>query len=490
MTRAFWNLVGLSAWLGFALAALFLYPLAGALDSSPYYFQWHPRHTAEALAALALLTPVLGLGVFAVWNRTDRLGHAALFAIAALPLLSFAAGVARQLPVAYSLIPVWGSTSIGLWISAIAVVCFAVGLVRYYSYAGTALRWLLVVISPVSIVVVKTLLLALTFPAIPTAIDRSQPNTFDDRCTSVVALLFDELSFSYLYDDAGVRPAFPSMARLAAHATNYWNVSAPADRTLRSLPGYLAARRLDSIEVNQFTITETSRPAGRVPFSAVRHDGLFATARKAGLSPEMAGYYLPYCDLLGDMVDVCRSFSFYNTATVDDRFSVFHPLTTTLILWPRQFPLGLFKNPPFARHQQRLVDRSVAFALRPIDESRPVFRLVHFSIPHLPFVFGATGFDPPFDPLRQVPDTAYVRQLSYVDTVVGRVMNTMERANTFHSSTLVLLSDHGFRGSGLERDPLHIPFVVKHVGQRERVDVVQPAHGEELLAALVRGACS
>ena len=36
-----------SAWLGFALAGLFLYPLAAAIDSDPYYLQWQPAHVAE-----------------------------------------------------------------------------------------------------------------------------------------------------------------------------------------------------------------------------------------------------------------------------------------------------------------------------------------------------------------------------------------------------------------------------------------------------------
>ena len=41
-------------------------------------------------------------------------------------------------------------------------------------------------------------------------------------------------------------------------------------------------------------------------------DALFATARRLGYRTEMAGYYLPYCSLLGGLVDACRSLSFYN----------------------------------------------------------------------------------------------------------------------------------------------------------------------------------
>ena len=203
----------------------------------------------------------------------------------------------------------------------------------------------------------------------------------------------------------------------------------------------------------------------------------------------MAGYYLPYCDMLDGLLDACQSFSFYNMSSVDAGFSVADPLLTTLILWPRQLPFGWLKNPPFARLQRGLVENTTTFAIRPMHASKPVFRFVHFSVPHFPFVFDAGGYNPPFDPLRAAPDTAYTGQIGYVDSLFGRLMQHLRAEGTYDDTTVVVLADHGFRFGGAERDPLQIPFIVKKAGQRDREDVSTPMAGERLLKEVLENSC-
>lgn len=286
-----------------------------------------------------------------------------------------------------------------------------------------------------------------------------------------------------------IRPEFPGIRSFASRATNYLAVTSPGKETLVSLPGYLAARQLIDVRVENNRLVEVDAEGGRTPFNGTMPDGLFATARRLGFTTEAAGYYLPYCDLIGDLADTCRSFSFYNTSTVSDRFSPAHPVLTTLILWPRQYPFGLFKNPAFAWLQRNLVDQTLAFAMRPIDPRAQAFRFVHFSIPHLPFVFDAEGYNPPFDPLRTSPDRAYVRQIEYVDRLVARIVAGLQQEGRFDDLTVALLSDHGFRFGGRETMPLHIPFIVKQRGQTSRVDVRDELGGERLLRDVVTDAC-
>jgi hypothetical protein len=255
------------------------------------------------------------------------------------------------------------------------------------------------------------------------------------------------------------------------------------------MPGYLAARPLHDVRVEPNGLMELDTDNHPRPFDARASSGLFATARRAGLRTEMVGYYLPYCAWLGDLVDRCESHSFYNDGSVSDRFSPFHPIATTLILWPRQFPFGLVKNPPFARLQRDLVERASAFAERPIDAGIPTFRFVHFSIPHLPFVFGRSGFNPPRDPLRTDPDDLYVGQIEYVDHLLDAIVTRMQADGSFDRTTLVVLSDHGFRFGGRDRDPRHIPFIVKAAGQTRATEDDEPHQAAELLRNLVASSC-
>lgn len=478
-----------SAWLGFALAGIFFYPLAAAVDSDPYYLQWQPVHAAEAGVALALLAVVFGAAIAATWSREGRGGTVAVFLVALLPLLSLGAGLSRQLPIDDALREAWERPLVRLGVPAVVGLGLIVAFVARPVVLGRWLRGALMVVSPVSLVVVESFVTSAAHTGPPVV--RSEPvqaAATATSCAPVVALLFDELSFTYLYDGDMIAPAFPNVRRFAESATNHLAVTAPGPETLVSVPGYLAARRFDNVRVEGGKL-EYELDGRRAPFSAREADGLFASARTAGLSTEAVGYYFGYCDLLGPLVDRCRSFSFYNMATVADGFSPIHPIQTTLILWPRQFPLGLLKNPPFARLQHGLVEGSEAFARRPIDPARPVFRFVHFSIPHLPFVYGPDGYDPPLNPLRQVPDDQYVRQLAYVDRLFGRLVDHLRQEGTFDRTTVVLFADHGFRTGGRERDVRHVPFIVKHPGQHARVDVREAQAGESLLRSVVTGSC-
>jgi len=482
-----------SAWLGFGLAALFFYPLVVALDADAYYLQWQVGDVVEATAALAGLTVIAASLLFALWPRSGRLSTIGLVAVAALPLASFAAGASRQLPYDAAIRSAWEHPALRIGLPAAFAVLLGLGLVRSPHAFHRWLRRLLILVSPISLVVSGRLLASapLTDPVVnvervPAAVGNAVKRT----CTPILALLFDELSFSYVYDEAGdVRREFPDIGRFASTATNYLSVAAPGPETLTSLPSFLAARRLQDIRVEDDDILELVD--GRlVPFSATEPESLFATARRLGFSTEMAGFYLPYCELLGGLVDACQSLSFYNVSSADETFSPIDPVLTTLVLWPRQFPFGLLKNPPFAVLQRALVEHSAAFARRPMRAVPQVFRFVHFSVPHLPFVFDAEGYDPPFDPLQTTPDSAYVRQLQYVDRLVGDLVAHLRSTGVYETTTVVLLSDHGFRFGGRERDPLRIPFMVKLAGQHDRVDVTSASRGERLLKDIVEGSCA
>lgn len=477
-----------SLWLGLSLAGLFLYPLASALDADPYYLQWQPPHTVEAALAFALLAVVFGLAIHVVWQRPGRAANLALLATVLIPLLSFGAGASRQVPFGADLRNAWELRAVRIGVPAAAALFAAGAFLALPRTFGRGLRALVAILSPVWLVVAWGLFSPPWPRATVTAIAADRTSAAHGTgCAPVLALLFDELSYSYLYAGGDVADSFAAIRRLGDHASHYHAASAPGATTLVSMPGFLAGRRFDDVRVDGSRLVVDEGGTTK-PFSATEPDGLMATARHAGLKPEVAGYYLAYCELLAPLVESCRSFSFYNAATLDRGFSPVHPILTTLTLWPRQFPLGLAKGRPFAWLQRGLVEESFGFAARPLGAR--TFRLVHFSIPHLPFVFDRDGFDPPLDPLRQHPDTAYVEQMQYAGSLVGELLDRLRRNRWYDRTTIVLFSDHGFRGGGRETDPRHVPFIVKRAGQVARRDIGEPVHAERLLRTIAADGCA
>ena len=482
----------ISAWLGFALAGIFFYPLVVALGSDSFYLQWQQRDSVEmAVTWMALAIP-LGIAVFHLWGRSTRAAAAAMLAISVIPLASFAAGFARQLPFDDLLKGVWESREVAIGVPAGLVLLAGAVFVRAPLSFCRWLRRLLIVLSPVSLVVLAALITSASGRSAVTARARRAPApvTGETGCAPMLALLFDELSFSYLYDaDGQIQREFPAIGALANSAVNYTSAEAPSGETLVSLPALLAARHVRDIRVEDDRLLELTEDGRLVAFSATDRDGLFATAKRLGFTTEMAGYYLPYCDLLGDLVDTCQSLSFYNVSTTDDGFSPANAALTTLVLWPRQFPFGVLKNLAFGPLQRALVEDTADFAQRPITAAPPLFRFVHYSVPHLPFVFGPDGYDPPLNPLRTSPDTGYVRQLQYVDRLVRDAVRAIRDAGLYESSTIVLLSDHGFRFGRREQRRLQIPFIAKMPHQHERIDMTAPVQGETLLKRVLEQSC-
>ena len=437
-----------------------------------------------------MLAVAFGAAVYYTWAPVTTRSNAALAIIAAFPIASLLAGVLQQLPFDAALIRAWDHPALRFGLPLGLVTAMVVVFLRWPLVFGAWLRRGLLAVSLVALVATRVLVVSAWGTPVTTVIDRpTARGESGASCRSIVALLFDELSFPYVYEGTTIRPEFAALRRLASSATQYLRTTAPGGETLISMPGYLAARALHDVRVEKNGFMELDAENHPKPFDARASDSLFSTARRAGLRTEMAGYYLPYCAWLGDLVDGCESYSFYNAAGVSSGFSPLHPIQTTLILWPRQFPFGLIKNPPFARLQRDLVVRTLAFAERPIEPQTPTFRFVHFSVPHLPFAFDEQGFNPPFDPLRSDPDDLYTRQLHYVDRLVDAVVTRMQKDDSFDRTTLVVLSDHGFRFGGRDKDPRHIPFIVKEAGQRAGDQDVEPHQAAELLRNLVADSC-
>jgi hypothetical protein len=487
------GILAVHAWAGLSLAGLFLYPLGSVLGGTRYYLQWQSAHAAEALATLVALALVFGSAWALAGRARGPLGALAHAAVASVPLASLGVAAVAELGLRGQLVPLWNVAAVRYGVPLVTGGLLLPLLALRPQAVTHLLRATVAILSPIALLVAFTIartawrdppVTRVSAPGSATSVDA----TGLSPCRPVLAFLFDELSFSYLYDGREVSRDLPAFHGFSQRATHHLSVAAPGRETLVSLPGLLASRRVANIAIREDRVWEVLEDGSVIAFDAQAPSGLFATARRLGFRTEMAGYYFAYCDLLGPLVDACASYSYYNTASVR-AWSPLNPALTTLVLWPRQFPFGLLKNPVFARQQRDLVASTLPFAAAPLDASRPVFRFVHFSVPHLPFAFDARGFAPPLDPLRTSPDDAYVRQVAYVDRLVGDLLARLDRDPRFAAATVAVLSDHGFRFGGRERDPMQIPFIVRHPGQRTRVDVTAPEHGEILLRDIVTGAC-
>lgn len=473
-------------WRGLALTSLFFYPLASAANAQVYYLFWCPRHTLELAVAFAILAAGFSLAVWATDRmRSHRSAALVLLIVMALPVLSFVTELLRALPWRQALRDFAALPSTRVVLGALALVGVA-GLVAFPRVARAALRGALWVLSPVTIVVVVALVRLGFTPDAPHAHPPPIRPAESPAESNVVVLLFDELSYSFLYLGREIDPRYPNIAALGARSIHYHAATAPGGETLFSLLGYIGGRRFGSLAVVGDALLEARPDGSRRPLDLDTRDNLFRAARRRGFRTELVGNYLPYCRLLPTSLDTCRAFSLYNSASLAASFSAAHPIITTLMLWPHQFPSGLLKNPAYAEHQRRMVAETEALAFGPMRAGRPVLRFAHFSIPHVPFVFDRSGyrFDGRYDPVT-ANDGAYRRQIDYVDVEVGRLLRLLETDPAWSRTTVVVLSDHEFRARVSRDEVSHVPLIVRPVGGCDRADIDAPVRAEEILSYLV-----
>jgi len=101
------------------------------------------------------------------------------------------------------------------------------------------------------------------------------------------------------------------------------------------------------------------------------------------------------------------------------------------------------------------------------------FVIVHFPLPHAPFVYNPDGsYRGPFrGELLEGSAADYERSLRYLDVVIGDFVNDLKRAGVYDSALVILTSDHSWRldpDSAVRSTPdafRRVPLLVKWPGE-------------------------
>ena len=447
---------------GVGLSTVFFLPIAAAGQVDAPLLMWTPRHTVELLCAwLAYSAAAAGVLKWLRDSSRPRREAALLMVLAAPSALSLLAVTGRSAPEMAEELR-----------SILMVTLVAGGLV-------TALAALLWWLKPVWLV--KTLRWVFMFGAllvVPAAMSVSdlRPGAaaypgeatlgavVPGGCGDVFVLLFDELAHDAVFE--GDHCTLDSLASLAASARVYHRASSATTSTGTSIANYLAA--------------PLNRSGSRDTIAA----GPIGMARRAGLHPDVVGWYFPYCEALGPYAETCRSFSMYNAATRYDSFAPWAPIETVLNIWPYQLPTGFVKRPAAVYLHEAALEQLIGGATRP-PAARPVFRWVHFNVPHVPWLRDTGLFA--YRAFLNTRDR-YFKQLAKVDRALAAVLASLKARGDLDRTTIVVTSDHGSRKGHAGADFQHVPLVVYSPGAK-RQDLYEPVQVADILKSVVAGAC-
>lgn len=439
-------------------------------------------------AAVVANVTLLGLGV-ACAGQLARRGPPWVRTLAGWALLGSLAVPVNALRMHFRLPPEYWYYDLGPIGGPLALVL--IGLLLLFVAAQWPSRTRRVVI--VSLAIMFPLVL-ITFGQAAWAIARADGRTQCGGSTRRAALLPGEASRRVLwivYDELDYRTPFearppdlalPALDRLRAESLSATRARPPGDRTERSMTSYLTGWRVRDATMagrNQLRLRVDGRT--EVVTWAGEHT-IFPKARALGLNTGLAGFFLPYCPILGETLTTCTWEPCVTCGRLTGVFgkslgeSMRHQVSELAPRYGRRRHLATFKG---------VHEAGLALAADPAIG----MALIHLGVPHDPVIFDRGRDD---YSLGAIQGDGYLHNLALVDRSLGELRHAIEGAGLWDRTTVMVLGDHGRRSpaNGLTIDDPRVPWLVKLAGRARGVTYSAPVdllRVHDLTLAILRG---
>lgn len=297
------------------------------------------------------------------------------------------------------------------------------------------------------------------------ATGRAVPLT-GDAARRVLWIVYDELDYRTPFETRPQDLALPALDRLRRESLSASSAMPPGDRTERSMPSYLTGLRVRESTLvgrNQLELKVEGR-TGVLTWSG--RDTIFPRARALGLNTGLAGFFLPYCAMLGDTLTTCT----WQPCVTCGRLTGVFGNSLGESMWHQASELA----PRYGQRRHMAAFRAVQDAAIAVAIDPTIgMALAHLPVPHEPTIYDRRrqAFS-----LRAADGDGYLHNLALVDRSLGELRDAMEARGLWDRTTVVVFGDHGRRspGNGMTIADPHVPFLVKLAGQSQGIAYSTP----------------
>ena len=319
-----------------------------------------------------------------------------------------------------------------------------------------------------------------TFSQAVMGIVHYRPSAYDDKKLAppvptglperrVLWVIFDEMDERLTFVNRNPKLRLPELDRFRADGFSASDAWSPDRVTLQSLPDLITGRR--AATVRALAPDDLLRTYGSgVTEHWQNEPNVFSRARDAGFNTALAGWYHPYGRMLNGSLTACEWVeqpNLYNSTgntLAEVAVNQVRSVMETSFLSP-------FGQSLATRHQVRNYRAVLAAATAFAADPRLGFVLVHFPVPHPPYIYDSrTGrFD-----LSNSAVAGYTDALALADRTLGQLRTAMQVAGVWDRTAVLLSADHGYRstvsvdGGGIA--DRWVPFLLKLPGQHEHYE--------------------
>lgn len=311
----------------------------------------------------------------------------------------------------------------------------------------------------------------------------------------VVWIVLDEFDYELAVADRPAGLSLPALDAFAAESVEARQAFAASERTLESVPAMMAGRFVDDAMPTgpaDLRVTWHDGPAG----SWADDPGLFSELREQGRNIGVTGFFHPYCRVLADYLTDCHFDSYYEPVEPDPPRRVREHLQELLDLIPDDTAkraaweyTGAKKIDVTTRQEDAaaLFRSQTEAAIRMAQDASLDLVYLHMNAPHLIGTDhgGYAYYDGQQRQFATGEADTYYDQLLLADHFFARLRAGMEAQGLWENTTVIITSDHGFRGElwgsstiapDAYRTSHRVPLWVRLAGAQEGAVVDDPVN--------------
>ncbi len=344
------------------------------------------------------------------------------------------------------------------------------------------------IVSPAVLVVVFQMLSGRTYPpgldSLPEPVAASvvragQPG---GDAHPVYLFVLDAWSYDRTYEDDGsLRPIFPNLAELSQQSIVFHDADSPGPNTEVSIPRLLFRTNLPVVWGEGRC--SFKRDGRLVP--SLRLTSIFSPLADKGYHTFALGFCVSYRELLGDQVEVYRSYPWLSRyrgqdALIEMGAQVFEAMRYWTDPWSSFLYRKLGRRMDDARALRAFSDMQGDVLNIITAQPRNTLGFFHYPCPHSPYLLNEDGSyrGPGGEGAWDWSNAeGYERNLANADRLIGRFVGAMKDAGRFDDALVIFTSDHAWPEdpewkAGWRTEPrTHVPLIVKMPGQKHPLTV-------------------
>jgi Sulfatase len=278
----------------------------------------------------------------------------------------------------------------------------------------------------------------------------------------VVWLVFDELDFRTAFAERPTTVKLPELDRLATQSLFAVNAYPPAGETFLSMPALItgklvsAARRSapDELMIKFGDDTEATPWSGQ--------PNIFSRAREAGFNTALAGWYHPYCRILGENLTRCAwegqilasespgeggedtslPITGATEGVIPRMYSHAYKMALTIpfasLVFPQRVDIGELER----RKQVSDFNTIHRLAIEAASDPNLGVIMIHWPIPHAPNIYNRSQ-----GRISAASNQSYLDNLALVDRTMADIRVALEDRGTWDDTVVLVTSDHWWRDS-------------------------------------------